>query len=497
MQTMNLMPDAARGGIYDEAMLSAVDTEGPAPSDAVHRAYYYLNRDIALFREIADRKGRPLTACVVTFGCQMNARDSEKLTGILQRCGFVMTEDENADFLIYNTCTVRDNADQRVFGRLGRVSHYKKKDPDRKIALCGCMMQEDSNVEKIRKSYPFVDLIFGTHNLYCFAEYLYRLYTENGKITEIWDKSPEIMEAVPSERKYSYRSGVNIMLGCDKFCTYCIVPYVRGREKSRSREEILCEVRALAADGVKEIMLLGQNVNSYGKDLDDGTTFASLIADVADIPGIGRVRFMTPHPRDFGDDLIEVIREHDNIARHIHLPMQSGSTAVLKKMNRQYTKEQYLDLAMRIRRALPDCSLTTDIIVGFPGETAEDVDDTIDVIRTVGFDNAFTFIYSRRRGTPAASMPATMTDGEIREQFDRVLAAVQETAKERAQHLTGSCMEALAEEVNEQDPSLISCRLSNNMIVHVPGDTSMLGQFIRVRLNDCRGFYFFGDIVKE
>ncbi len=493
MQSMNLTPDI-ENGIFSEKMLDAVNTDGPVPEDAALKAYYYLQKDIGMAADLKSRLGRTPTACVITFGCQMNARDSEKLSGVLRRAGFEITEDENADFLIYNTCTVRDNADQRVFGRLGRAGHYKKSNPGMKIALCGCMMQESSNVEKIQKSYPFVDLIFGTHNLYCFSEYLYRIYMQDEKIADIWDKSPQIMEAMPSDRKYPYRSGVNIMLGCDKFCTYCIVPYVRGREKSRDPEEILCEVRALAADGVKEIMLLGQNVNSYGKDLGDGVTFAGLIAKVAETEGIERVRFMTPHPRDFGDDLIEVIRSHPKIARHIHLPMQSGSTAVLKKMNRQYTKEGFLELAYKIRKELPDCSVTTDIIVGFPGETKEDVDDTIDVIKKVGFENAFTFIYSRRRGTPAASMPSVMTEEEIGREFDRVLKTVQETAKMKAELLTGSTMEALAEEVNAQDPSLITCRLSNNMIVHIPGDVSMIGKIIRVRLCECHGFYFFGEI---
>ena len=454
-----------------EKELAAIDLLGPEPSDEHSRELYYIGK---LRKLIADRSraaGRPLTACTVTFGCQMNARDSEKLIGILIKSGFAPMESEDADFVIFNTCTVRDNADQRTFGRLGRISHLKKKNPHMKVAICGCMMQEKGNVEKVRKSYPFVDLIFGTHNIYRFAQYLWEVYDT--------------------------KSGINIMFGCDNFCSYCIVPYVRGRERSRDPREIIREVERLAADGVTEVMLLGQNVNSYGKGLGNPISFPQLLEEVCKVDGIRRVRFMTPHPKDLSDDLIRVIRDNPKAARHVHLPLQSGSDRILKKMNRHYTKEQFIDLALRIRREIPDVSITTDIIVGFPGETAQDVDDTLDVIERVGFDNAYTFIYSPRRGTPAASMEGQVAQSDVKEGFDRVLAAVQRNARMRSAALTGRVMEGLVEEVNAQKEGYVTCRLSCNMIVHVPGDASMIGQYVPVLLEECRGFYYFGRILDE
>jgi tRNA-2-methylthio-N6-dimethylallyladenosine synthase len=425
----------------------------------------------------------------------MNARDSEKIVGILESVGYREAGSEDADFLVYNTCTVRDNADQRVFGRLGRAGHLKKNRPGMKIAVCGCMVQEKSNVEKIRKSYRFVDLVFGTHNLYRFAEYLCNCLETEGMVVEIWDRADRIVEALPVARKYPFKSGINITFGCNNFCSYCIVPYVRGRERSREPIEILRECERLVSDGVVEIMLLGQNVNSYGKDLETPCSFAELLQMVCEIEGLKRIRFMTPHPKDLSDEVIRVVRDNEKIARHIHLPLQSGSDRILKRMNRRYTKEQYISLALKIREQIPDVSITTDIIVGFPGEEDCDIDDTIDVIRRVGYDNAFTFIYSKRAGTPAASMPDQVPDREKNRMFDRVLAAVQETAHARAGLLTGRTMEALAEEVNVKDSSYITCRLSNNMLVHVPGDPSMIGKMLQVRLDECRGFYFFGRVV--
>ncbi len=448
-----------------------------------------------LIEKRAAEAGRELTFRVETFGCQMNARDSEKIVGILESVGYREAGSEDADFLVYNTCTVRDNADQRVFGRLGRAGHLKKNRPGMKIAVCGCMVQEKSNVEKIRKSYRFVDLVFGTHNLYRFAEYLCNCLETEGMVVEIWDRADRIVEALPVARKYPFKSGINITFGCNNFCSYCIVPYVRGRERSREPIEILRECERLVSDGVVEIMLLGQNVNSYGKDLETPCSFAELLQMVCEIEGLKRIRFMTPHPKDLSDEVIRVVRDNEKIARHIHLPLQSGSDRILKRMNRRYTKEQYISLALKIREQIPDVSITTDIIVGFPGEEDCDIDDTIDVIRRVGYDNAFTFIYSKRAGTPAASMPDQVPDREKNRMFDRVLAAVQETAHARAGLLTGRTMEALAEEVNVKDSSYITCRLSNNMLVHVPGDPSMIGKMLQVRLDECRGFYFFGRVV--
>ncbi len=450
--------------------------------------------------DLEKELGRKPTACVVTFGCQMNARDSEKLLAILKLAGYEEVETEDADFVIYNTCTVRDNADQRVFGRLGQCSNFKKKNPHMKIAICGCMMQEQGAVEKIQKSYRFVDLIFGTHNIYKFAELLNTVLDSDRMIIDIWKETDKIVEDLPVFRKYPFKSGVNIMFGCDNFCTYCIVPYVRGRERSRSPKDIIRECEKLAADGVKEVMLLGQNVNSYGFDFKDGDsnkiTFAQLLEEVCKVEGLERVRFMTPHPKDFSDDVIDTIARNPKIARHIHLPLQAGNNEILRRMNRKYTKEQFIELANKIRDRIPEVAITTDIIVGFPGESAADVDDTIDVINQVKFDNAFTFIYSKRTGTPAASMPDQVPEEEVKVNFDKLLKVVQETAKEQASKLQGRVESVLVESVNEHDSSLLTGRMSNNTLVHFPGDESLIGSFVNVSLDECHGFYYMGKIFE-
>ncbi|MDD6733639.1 MAG: tRNA (N6-isopentenyl adenosine(37)-C2)-methylthiotransferase MiaB [Lachnospiraceae bacterium] len=450
-----------------------------------------------LTKEIIDQKreslNRDITACVETFGCQMNARDSEKLIGILEASGFTIIDSEEADFVIYNTCSVRDNANQKVYGRLGVLNGIKKRNPGMKIALCGCMTQEETAVNKIRQSYPFVDLIFGTHNIFTFAELLYRLYAEEKKIIEIWDGTGKIVENLPVDRKYHYKSGINIMFGCNNFCSYCIVPYVRGRERSREPEEIIQEIEALVADGVIEVMLLGQNVNSYGRNLEHPISFAKLLKRVEAIEGLKRIRFMTSHPKDLSDELIDVMKHSDKICRHLHLPLQSGSNRILKAMNRKYTKEQYLELAARIRREIPDIAITTDIIVGFPGETKEDIEETLDVIRKVQYDNAFTFIYSKRTGTPAASMPNQVPEEEVKDNFNRVLTLVQDCARSQVSKLTGKVLEALVEEVNTMDDTLVTGRLSNNTIVHFPGNKELIGTIVPVLLKEYKGFYFIGE----
>lgn len=440
--------------------------------------------------------GRPPKACVVTFGCQMNARDSEKLSGILAQAGYALSDsEEEADFVLYNTCTVRDNANQRVYGRLGYLNSLKKKKPYMKIALCGCMMQEQTVIEKIRKSYRFVDLIFGTHNLFQFAELLSNMLASEEMVVDIWEGTDKIVENLPVKRKYSYKSGVNIMFGCNNFCSYCIVPYVRGRERSREPKDILREIEALVEDGVAEVMLLGQNVNSYGKNLEKPVTFAELLTEVEKIEGLRRIRFMTSHPKDLSDELIEVMQHSTKICRHLHLPLQAGSDRILQAMNRGYTKEQYLALVAKLKHAIPDIAITTDLIVGFPGETPADVEETIDVVRKVQFDNAFTFIYSPRTGTPAAAMENQVPETAAHEGFDKLLAVVQETAKERAALLQGKVMEALVEEVNEQDPALVTGRLGNNMLVHFKADRRLVGKFVMVVLDTCHGFYYTGRMV--
>ena len=463
------------------------------------RQLEFIDKAKEYVRDLEKELGRKPTACVVTFGCQMNARDSEKLVAILKLVGYEESDSEKSDFVIYNTCTVRDNADQRVLGRLGVCSNYKKSNPHMKIAICGCMMQEQSAVEKIQKSYRFVDLIFGTHNIFKFAELLCTCFESDRMIIDIWKDTDKIVEDLPVFRTYSFKSGVNIMFGCNNFCTYCIVPYVRGRERSRSPKDIIRECEKLAKDGVKEVMLLGQNVNSYGLDFKDDDpskiTFPELMEEVCKVEGIKRVRFMTPHPKDFSDELLEVIARNPKIARHIHLPLQSGNTEILRRMNRKYTKDDYLSLVDKIHTKLPDVSITTDIIVGFPGETASDVDDTIDVVKKAHFDNAFTFIYSKRTGTPAAGFPDQVPEAEVKENFDRLLKVVQETAREQSLKLQGRIETVLVEGINEHDNSLVTGRMSNNTLVHFPGGEDLIGNMVDVSLDECHGFYYMGHKV--
>ena len=482
----------------NEYSVHRAEQEAAAPVSEPERQYYYIEKAKAYLEKMSEAVGRPLTFCVTTFGCQMNARDSEKLTGILERIGYVEEPDEEkADFVIYNTCTVRENANQRVYGRLGQLGRIKKKNPHMMIALCGCMMQEPEVVEKLKKSYRFVDLIFGTHNIFKFAELLATRMESGRTVIDIWKDTDKIVENLPSERKYPFKSGVNIMFGCNNFCSYCIVPYVRGRERSRDPKAIIREIERLVADGVVEVMLLGQNVNSYGKTLEHPISFAELLQEIEKIDGLERIRFMTSHPKDLSDDLIRVMADSEKICRHLHLPVQSGSTRILEKMNRRYTKEGYLALVDRIKTVMPDISLTTDIIVGFPGETEEDFLETMDVVKKAGYDSAFTFIYSKRTGTPAAVMEDQVPEAVVKDRFNRLLQVVQEISAQRCAIHEGTVQTVLAESVNDHDSSLITGRLGNNLLVHFPGDASMIGKFYRVHLRECRGFYYLGEIVSE
>lgn len=473
--------------------LTGIDLIKEAPIQEPQRQYYYIAKAKQYVDRLAETLGRTPTFCVTTFGCQMNARDSEKLVGILEQIGYKEeTNEENADFVIFNTCTVRENANMRVYGRLGQLSRVKKKNPHMMIGLCGCMMQEAHVVEKLKKSYRYVDLIFGTHNIYKFAELLATRYESGSMVIDIWKDTDKIVEDLPSERKFSFKSGVNIMFGCNNFCSYCIVPYVRGRERSRQPKDIIREIENLVADGVVEVMLLGQNVNSYGKTLDEPMTFAQLLQEIEKIEGLERIRFMTSHPKDLSDELIEVMKCSKKICKHLHLPVQSGSTRILEKMNRRYTKEQYLKLVEKIKEAVPDISLTTDIIVGFPGETEEDFLETMDVVRKVQYDSAFTFIYSKRSGTPAAVMENQIPEDVIKDRFDRLLKEVQDISSKVCSIHTGTTQEVLVEALNDHDTSLVTGRLSNNILVHFKGDSELIGKLVQVHLDECRGFYYIG-----
>ncbi len=475
--------------------LNKIDLTADAPENDTERQYYYMAKAKQLVKAKSERLGRKLTFCVNTFGCQMNARDSEKLVGILEEIGYKEIDSENADFVIFNTCTVRENANLKVYGHLGILKTYKKKNPEMMIALCGCMMQESHVVEKLKKSYRFVDLIFGTHNIYKFAELVVNAMEAKHMVIDIWEDTDKIVENLPSERKFPFKSGVNIMFGCNNFCSYCIVPYVRGRERSRRPEQIIAEIERLVADGVVEIMLLGQNVNSYGKNLENPMSFSDLLREINKIEGLKRIRFMTSHPKDLSDDLIKAMAECEKVCPQMHLPVQSGSSRILKIMNRHYTREQYLDIVRKMREAIPDISFTTDIIVGFPGETEEDFQETLSLVEEVRYDSAFTFIYSKRTGTPAATMDNQVPEEVVKERFNRLLNTVQRIANEVCSRFEGQTLDVLVEEYNEEK-NLLTGRMGNNLLVHFKGDKSLLGKIIPVKMVESKGFYFMGEIAE-
>lgn len=478
--------------MYNEIDLDQIDLHAGPPIEEPARQYYFMAKCREQVREFEKKNGRRPCFFTQTFGCQMNARDSEKLCGVLETAGYVPAENEEADFVIYNTCTVRENANNKVYGRLGYLHKLKQKNPAMRIALCGCMMQEQKVVEKLKKSYRFVDLIFGTHNIYKFAELLAQMNESDKMVTDVWQETDQIVEELPSGRMFPFKSGVNIMFGCNNFCSYCIVPYVRGRERSREPKDILLEIERLAADGVTEIMLLGQNVNSYGKTLETPVTFAKLLQEVEKIDGIRRIRFMTSHPKDLSDELIDVMKHSSKVCHHLHLPLQSGSSRILQAMNRHYNKEAYLELADKVRKAVPGIAITTDIIVGFPGETEEDFLETMDVVKKVKFESAFTFIYSKRTGTPAAEMENQVPQETVKDRFDRLLKEVQAIASQKAEELTGTLQTVLIESVNDHDASMVTGKMDNNSVVHLPGTPGMIGTYVTVRLEECKGFYYYG-----
>ncbi len=436
-------------------------------------------------------------AFIHTYGCQGNVSDSERIMGMLKEMGYEFTNDASkADLILYNTCAVREHAEDRVFGNVGAVKKYKKDNPHLIIALCGCMMQQEHIRNKIYSSYPFVDLVFGTHAVTSLPELLYRTLSGNKRVFYAPDSHGEIAEDIPIYRDRGIKAWLPIMYGCDNFCTYCIVPYVRGREKSREPQAIIREIEELVADGVTEIMLLGQNVNSYGKTLETPVTFAELLKEVEKIEGLKRIRFMTSHPKDLSDELIQTMAESQKICHHLHLPLQSGSSRVLKEMNRRYDKEKYLELVNKIRKAIPDISLTTDIMVGFPGETEEDFQETLDVVRKANYDTAFTFIYSKRSGTPAAGMENQVPEDVVKDRFSRLLTLVQEKGRENSSRFQGTIQEILVEDENREKGTLTG-RTQHNLLVHFPGEKELIGKYVKVSLDTCKGFYYFGHMVEE
>lgn len=473
-----------------------------AESNAIHDRELKEQEDaIKKIRAVNDKyteeTGKKKKYFILTMGCQMNAHDSEKLSFMLTDMGYEQTETENeADFILYNTCCVRENAEEKVYGRLGYLKHYKESNKDITIALCGCMMQQETVIAKIKKTFKNVDIVFGTFNIYKLPSLMLTNMETGETVFDIWQEHGEIMEDFESIRKIPFKASVNIMYGCNNFCSYCIVPYVRGRERSRRPDDILKEVKKLASEGVKEIILLGQNVNSYGKTLEEPVSFAKLLRMINKVEGIERIRFMTSHPKDLSDELIEAMRDCDKVCNYLHLPVQSGSSAVLEKMNRRYTKEQYLTLVDKIKKAIPDILISTDIIVGFPGETEEDFLETLDVVDKVGYSTAFTFLYSKRTGTPAAVMENQIPEEVAKERFNRLLEHVNSGVEKVSEGMVGTVEKVLVEDINRQDGNMLTGRTERNSLVHFEGPQELIGQVIPVKIIQNKIFYLIGERMK-
>ncbi len=471
-----------RKGIYVEAEETA-------------RQRQFMNEVREINHQYETEHGKKKLYYIQTYGCQMNENDSERLAGMLTEMGFAEARvRDESHLIIFNTCCVREHAESKVYGHLGGLKKLKDENPDLIIAVCGCMMQQPEVVEHIKKSYRHVDIIFGTHNLHTFPELLYRVLATGKTVVDVWDSTGMIAEDLPIERKDGVKAWVTVMYGCNNFCSYCIVPYVRGRERSRSMESIINEVRMLGQQGYKEVTLLGQNVNSYGKDLNDGTSFAKLLYELNKIEQIERIRFTTSHPKDLSDELIYAIRDCNKVCKHLHLPVQAGSTKVLKEMNRKYTKEQYLDLVDRIRKNIPGIAITTDIIVGFPGETEEDFLDTLDVVEKVRFDSAFTFMYSKRTGTPAAKRPDQVPEEVKKERFERLLEVQNRISREINELLLGTTVEILVEGPSKNDINTFTGRTTTNKIVNFKGNRELMGKIVTVRIDKVQTFSLEGTL---
>ncbi len=434
---------------------------------------------------------------IQTHGCQANEADTEVISGLLESQGFEKAEDlETADLVLINTCAVRENAEKKVFGELGRLKSFKKVNPNMIIAVSGCMSQEETVVERILTKYRHVDIVFGTHNIDKFLEYLYQVMIEKKRMIEVFSREGDIVENLPQARDSRFKAWVNIMYGCDEFCTYCIVPYTRGKERSRRKEYIIEEVKNLVKKGYKEITLLGQNVNSYGLDFEDSDySFADLLDDLSDLD-IPRIRFTTSHPKDFSDELIDIIAKKPNIMPYIHLPVQSGSNKVLKKMNRKYTKEQYLDLVERIYKKIPDVSITTDIIVGFPGETEEDFEETLDLVEKAKFEGAYTFVYSPRSGTPAAKYENNITKEEAKQRLYKLNDLVNEGYKRGNLRFKDKIVKVLVEGPSKTKKNVLSGYTENNKLVNLKGDVSLIGKIVEVKITEAKTWSLNGEVNK-
>ena len=462
--------------------------------EAIQKQYAYIDKVKEITIQRVNLEGRRPTYDIRIFGCQMNEHDAENLTGMLEEMGFERAQkDEQADVIVFETCCVRENAEEKIYGHLGLL---KPSEGDKKsiIAITGCMMQQPQVVEKIKKSYRHVNIVFGTHNLHAFPELLYKYMTGNKRVFDIWDAEGQVVEGVPMTRTEKVKAWVNIMYGCNNFCSYCIVPYVRGRERSRKKEDIIDEVKGLADKGFKEITLLGQNVNSYGNDSGEKDAFADLLYLLNDINGIERIRFMTSHPKDLSDSLIAAMKELPKLCEHLHLPFQSGSSRILKEMNRKYTKEHYLELVDKVREAIPDISFTTDIIVGFPGETEEDFEHTLDVVRKVRFDQAFTFLYSKRTGTKAAKLETQVPDHVKKERFQRLLDVQNLISEEINQSYKDRLVEILVEGRSRQSDLMYMGRTREFKLANFSCDEDLTGELVKVKIVHPRPFWLEGKV---
>ena len=456
-----------------------------------------VNRDF-LIEDSIRHIGQDKKYLIKTYGCQMNEHDSEAIIGIAEELGYTKAEtEEEADLILLNTCAIRENAENRVFGELGRLKPLKRNNPDLILGVCGCMSQEEKVVNQLMEKFQHVDLIFGTHNIYRLPEYIHNALLGKERVIEVWSQEGDIIENMPRVRRGNTKAWVNIMYGCDEFCTYCIVPYTRGKERSRLPEDIIAEIKYLAEEGYKEVTLLGQNVNAYGKDFKDRQyTFGHLLADLykVDIP---RIRFTTSHPRDFDEMTIATLAKRGNLMESIHLPVQSGNNEVLKRMNRKYTREMFLQLVKDIKTAIPDVSLTTDIIVGFPGETEEQFEDTLSLVKEVGFEGAFTFIFSAREGTPAAKMKDDVSEVDKKNRLYRLNELINSQFKAGNQRFSEKVVEVLVEGTSKNDDNVLAGYTRNNKLVNFKGDTTKIGQIVKVKITEAKTWHLSGVIVND
>lgn len=479
------------------------------PREEIEKQNYYMQcvRDVN-----AGRAERP-TACIKTFGCQMNEHDSEKLAGMLERMGYVLVPDETAgkyegricDLILFNTCCIRENAEEKVYGHIGALKGAKREKPEMITVVCGCMTEQPHVVAEINRKYKNVDVLFGTHNLHRLPEFIYRALLDGCRVCETSASEDEVAEGLPMKRESRIRAWVTIMYGCNNFCTYCIVPYVRGRERSRKKSDILREISELASDGVREITLLGQNVNSYGKDLSENEgcgSFAELLSAICESTAgssLRRIRFMTSHPKDLSAELIDVMAKYPAICNQLHLPVQSGSTAVLERMNRRYTKEQYLSLVEAIRARIPSVTLSTDIITGFPGETEEDFCETLDLVGKIRYDAAYTFIYSRRVGTPAAEYPDQIEEAVVKDRFNRLLELQNTVCRELNEACVGKTYEVLCEGLSRTNAERFTGRTEGNKIVNFTAEhktaAELEGKFVNVVIDSAQTWSLEGHAV--